>query len=141
MSIEQLMILFILIEMFQVFFILVQLIATRRQLNQIMEDPAYAGLIFSNAIHGFIGELVSDEDKQKNFFGLMQIIGQNIMAGATGGGPAGKPVKLKGWAKVLEPFVNNPQVQGVVAQKLGETLSNAGKKGVEKAVDNVLTWQ
>ena len=135
MSIEQLMIAFIMIEMFQVLFILIQIIKTRQELNNLISDPEYAGAIFSNAIHHFIGELNTDAEKQASFMGVIQWMGQNIMAGATGtvNGQPSKPVKLKGMARILEPFINSPQLHSMVMEKVGSGMANAGKKGVERA--------
>ena len=133
MTMEQYMLLatilgfiFIIAELWQVY-------ALRKTVDRAVSDPEFAGIVFSNAIHGFIGELAKDEEKQQNFFGVMQIIGQNIMAGATGGGAPNKPVKLKGMARILEPFINSPQLHGMVMEKVGQGIANTGKKGVEKA--------
>jgi hypothetical protein len=91
-------------------------------------------------MHGFIMELHEDPKKQEAFFGLMAAIGNAAVQGIRGGpgGVAPKPVKLKGWMKLFEPFINNPEVQGMVADKVAGFVKSTGEAGVEQAVSG---WQ
>lgn len=139
MSIESLMIAFILIEMFQVFFILVQVAQSKRMLENVLSEPEFAGAILSNAVYGFLEDLSKDEKKQRAFFGALSVMGSAMAQGAMGGGGVpSKPVKLSGFGKILEPFINSPQIQGMIGKRLGEFLDKTGKAGAEKAADKVI---
>lgn len=144
MTIEQLMILFILIEIFQVFFILVQVYLTRQEMKKIMYQPEYAGAILSNALHGFLLQLNEDskegESRRTNFYGFMRILGQNIIAGVTGNNPGEpmKPVKLKGGMKVFEPFVNDPNIRGHIVNEFFNKLKRKGEKKAVEVIDQQL---
>lgn len=132
--------LFMIAEFYQVW-------AVRRMIQGLINDPENAGIIFSNAIHGFMAQLTEDTKeghaRRNNFFGFMQIIGQNIMAGATGSKPGEpmKPVKLRGNMKILEPIINNPTITNMFANMLKDKImGGATKKGAqvaETAVDEL----
>lgn len=139
MSVESLMIMFILIEMFQVFFILIQVYQSKKMLTEILTQPEFAGAILSNAVYGFLDSLRADPKKQESFFGALSVMGSAMAQGAmNGGGTPCKPVKLRGFAKVFEPFINNPQIQGMIGQRLGQFLDKTGRAGVDKAAESVI---
>jgi len=106
---------------------------TNRLIQDLTDDPRIGGRILSNGFHGFILELQKDPAKQEAFFGLMALMGNAALQGVRGGGAAPKPVKLKGFAKILEPFINNPDVQGMVADKIAGFVAKTGEAGVKEA--------
>jgi len=115
------------IQTFEIFFLL----KTSARTNEILENPTLI-------IQTFLDNLVKDKDVQKSFFEFVAVCGSAMMQGMQGN-PAGtppKPVKLRGMAKLLEPFINNQQVQGMIADKIGQTLQKAGTAGAKRAVDN-----
>lgn len=132
MDVETLVFVFILVESVQMAGILWNTRQTNKLIRGLMEDPSIGGSVLSNGLHGFIQELAKSKEKQEAFFGLVQIMGQAALEGVRGS-TAVKPVKLKGWAKIFEPLVNSPEVQGMIAEKLGETLKKTGEAGVEQA--------
>lgn len=134
MTTEQLFLIFIIVEMIQMFLLVISSWRTQKDINRLVSDPEFGGNILSNGVHGFIRELSKDKEKQEAFFGLIQIMGQAALEGVRGS-TAVKPVKLKGWAKIFEPLVNSPDVQGMIAEKLAGTIKNVGEKGAEKAAE------
>jgi len=107
------------------------LLRSTRNTNEILSNPTII-------VKDFLENLVEDKDVQKAFFEFVAVCGSAMMQGMQGnpaGAPA-KPVKLKGMAKLLEPFINNQQVQGMIADKIGQTLQKAGTAGAKRAVDN-----
>jgi len=140
MNIETLVFIFILVETIQMAGILYNTHKTNKLIDGLMNDPAVGGKVLSEGIHGFIEALQSDPKKQEYFFGLMASIGNAAIQGIRGGpgGTPPKPVKLKGWMKLFEPFINNPEVQGMVADKVAGFVKNTGEAGVKEAVGG---WQ
>jgi hypothetical protein len=139
MNIETLVFIFILVETIQMAGILYNTHKTNKLIDGLMNDPAVGGKVLSEGIHGFIEALQSDPKKQEYFFGLMASIGNAAVQGIRGkGGVAPKPVKLSGWMKLFEPFINNPDVQGMVADKVAGFVAKTGEAGAEQAVSG---WQ
>jgi hypothetical protein len=106
-------------------------------IDSIINNPEYAATIMTNLITGLVRNLKEDKGLQEDFWGLVQTIGAAIIQGVRGGGELAKPVKLKGFARIFEPFINNPQVQDMVAGKIGQVMENAGKAGAKKVAETV----
>lgn len=109
------------------------LVHNQRETNRILSQPG-------DIIKNLIIQLQEDKDFQQNFWGLIQACGASIIQGIRGGGgELPKPVKLKGFARIFEPFVNNPDIQSMVAdgiqRRLGTVLEETGKKAAEKATE------
>lgn len=109
------------------------LLRSSRDTNEKLDN---LGHLMSDGVHQWIADLAQDKEKQEAFFGLIQIMGQAALEGVRGA-TAGKPVKLRGWAKVFEPLVNSPEIQAMIAERLGQTIQATGKAGAKAAADKV----
>lgn len=104
-------------------------------IEKIVYNPEYAAAVADNMFWGFMKGLKEDPVKEEVFFAVIAKLGNAAIQGIRNGGAAPKPVKLKGLARILEPFINNPDIQGMVADKVAGFVAKTGEAGAKQAVE------
>jgi hypothetical protein len=141
MTIEQHFMWMLILE-FGIFFIGIGLIVwQQRKQTQLIEsivyNPDYASAVFANGVFGIMDQVANDKEKAEVFFSFVNACGVNAFAAVRehfSKNPLGdKPIKTG--SKLLDGFINIPQIKQAVANKFQQAVENGVANKVEGVVE------
>ncbi len=140
-TLEALLLIFVIIETLQVFFLLRNNIKMKNLIAEILTNEEYAATVAKNMVFGFMEDVINDKEKADTFFqfvascGINAAVGIRNYFGSAGEGAPGVKLKARSPFKPFEGLIN--QVLPGVIDKIVKGKAN---QVAEKVLDSGLTY-